>query len=77
LGEPTHRAGKHRNPSPCWWLDDHPLRLIAIRRNNTDIATPLRLSQKAVRNHVSNIFAMLQVADRGQAIVQPRGGLGR
>jgi DNA-binding NarL/FixJ family response regulator len=54
------------------------LDLIAAGRNNTEIATGLGLSQKTVRNHVSNIFAKLQVADRAQAIVRARdAGLGR
>jgi len=35
------------------------------------------LSQKTVRNHVSNIFSKLQVADRAQAIVRAReAGMG-
>ncbi|MCB0169818.1 MAG: response regulator transcription factor, partial [Anaerolineae bacterium] len=35
------------------------------------------LSPKTVRNHVSNIFSKLQVADRGHAIVKAReAGLG-
>jgi DNA-binding NarL/FixJ family response regulator len=54
------------------------LDLIAAGRNNTDIATTIGLSQKTVRNHVSNIFAKLQVADRAEAIVRAReAGLGR
>jgi DNA-binding NarL/FixJ family response regulator len=54
------------------------LDLIAAGRNNTDIAATLELSQKTVRNHVSNIFAKLQVADRAEAIVRAReAGLGR
>ena len=54
------------------------LDLIAAGRNNTDIAAALALSQKTVRNHVSNIFAKLQVADRAEAIVRAReAGLGR
>jgi DNA-binding NarL/FixJ family response regulator len=45
--------------------------------NNTDIAHRLYLSQKTVRNHVSNIFLKLQVADRAQAIIRAReAGLG-
>lgn len=53
------------------------LDLIAAGRNNTDIATALFLSPKTVRNHVSNIFAKLQVADRAEAIVRAReAGLG-
>ena len=35
------------------------------------------LSPKTVRNHVSNIFSKLQVADRAQAIMRAReAGLG-
>ena len=53
------------------------LDLIARARNNSDIARLLGLSQKTVRNHVSNIFTKLQVADRAQAIVRARtAGLG-
>jgi len=53
------------------------LNLIAAGENNTTIAERLFLSGKTVRNHVSNIFAKLQVADRAQAIVRARkAGLG-
>lgn len=53
------------------------LELIARGRNNADIAAALHLSGKTVRNHVSNIFAKLQVADRAQAIIRARDkGLG-
>ena len=51
---------------------------IAAGRSNPDISQDLSLSPKTVRNHVSNIFAKLQVADRAQAIVRARdAGLGR
>jgi DNA-binding NarL/FixJ family response regulator len=54
------------------------LDLIAQGYNNTEIATRLVLSPKTVRNHVSNIFSKLQVADRSQAIVRAReAGMGR
>ncbi|MFN2556451.1 MAG: response regulator [Nitriliruptorales bacterium] len=54
------------------------LDLIAQGHNNEAIARKLFLSPKTVRNHVSNIFAKLQVADRAQAIVRARdAGLGR
>jgi DNA-binding NarL/FixJ family response regulator len=44
---------------------------------NKEIATSLVVSLKTVRNHVSNIFNKLQVADRTQAILQARkAGLG-
>jgi DNA-binding NarL/FixJ family response regulator len=54
------------------------LDLIAQGLNNADIAVRLVLSQKTVRNHVSNIFAKLQVADRAEAIIRARdAGLGQ
>lgn len=53
------------------------LDLVARGRSNTDIARVLGVSGKTVRNHVSNVFAKLQVADRAQAIVRARSaGLG-
>ncbi len=53
------------------------LELIARARNNAEIARELFVSPKTVRNHVSNIFAKLQVSDRAQAIVRAReAGLG-
>ncbi len=48
------------------------LDLIAQGLNNPEIAARLYLSPKTVGNHVSNIFAKLQVADRAQAIVRAR-----
>ena len=54
------------------------LGLIAHGMSNQEIARRLYLSAKTVRNHVSNIFLKLQVADRSQAIVRAReAGLGR
>jgi DNA-binding NarL/FixJ family response regulator len=53
------------------------LDLVAQGRANTVIAAKLGLSEKTIRNHVSNILTKLQVADRAQAIVQARdAGLG-
>jgi RNA polymerase sigma factor (sigma-70 family) len=48
------------------------LELIAQGLSNSDIAARLTLSPKTVRNHVSNIFAKLQVADRAQVIIRAR-----
>lgn len=50
---------------------------IAQGWSNQEIAMSLVVSLKTVRNHVSNIFSKLQVADRTQAILQARkAGLG-
>jgi DNA-binding NarL/FixJ family response regulator len=54
------------------------LDLVAQGRSNAEIAEHLVLSAKTVRNHVSNIFAKLHVADRAQAIIRARdAGLGQ
>ena len=54
------------------------LALVAKHETNPEIARRLRLSPKTVRNHVSNIFAKLRVADRAAAIIRAReAGLGR
>lgn len=51
---------------------------IAAGEANPMIAAELFLSPKTVRNHISNIFAKLQVASRAEAIVRARdAGLGR
>jgi DNA-binding NarL/FixJ family response regulator len=68
-------------PAPFPQLTDREreiLELVAQGRSNTSIATRLQLSQKTIRNNVSNILAKLQVADRAQAIVRARdAGFGR
>lgn len=54
------------------------LALVAQHYTNIEIAERLSLSPKTVRNHVSNIFTKLQVADRAQAIILAReAGLGK
>ncbi len=54
------------------------LDLIAQGRRNAEIAERLYLSEKTVRNHVTNILSKLQVADRAEAIIRAReAGLGR
>ena len=53
------------------------LDLIAAGRSNGAIARQLVISPKTVSNHISAIFAALQVADRATAIVRARrAGLG-
>lgn len=54
------------------------LDLVAAGHNNRRIARGLTLSEKTVRNHISHIFAKLQVRDRAEAIVLARdSGLGQ
>lgn len=53
------------------------LSMIAQGNTNGVIADTLVISLKTVRNHVSNIFNKLQVADRAQAAIRAReAGLG-
>jgi pimeloyl-ACP methyl ester carboxylesterase/DNA-binding CsgD family transcriptional regulator len=54
------------------------LELIAQGRDNAQIAAVLGLSEKTVRNHITSIFAKLEVESRAQAIVRARdSGFGR
>ncbi len=48
------------------------LTLIARGESNAAIAEQLMISLKTVRNHVSNIYNKLQVADRAQAAIRAR-----
>lgn len=53
------------------------LELLAERNSNAGIAAKLFLSQKTVRNYVSEILAKLQVADRAEArLVARAAGIG-
>jgi pimeloyl-ACP methyl ester carboxylesterase/DNA-binding CsgD family transcriptional regulator len=45
------------------------IELIARGRDNLQIAAHLGLSEKTVRNHITSIFAKLEVENRAQAIV--------
>jgi DNA-binding NarL/FixJ family response regulator len=53
------------------------LELMATGASNAAIASRLVLSEKTVRNNVSNIFAKLRVADRAAAVARARdAGIG-
>ena len=53
------------------------LELVARGHDNRRIARELFLSDKTVRNHVSNVFAKLEVDTRAEAVVRARNaGLG-
>lgn len=54
------------------------LSLLASGMRNSAIARELRLAPKTISNHISNIYAKLGLADRGEAILRARdAGLGR
>jgi DNA-binding NarL/FixJ family response regulator len=54
------------------------LDLLAAGLSNAEIGQRLSLAAKTVANHVSSIFAKLQVAGRAQAIIKARdAGLGQ
>jgi DNA-binding NarL/FixJ family response regulator len=50
------------------------LGLMVDGRRNTEIARTLFLSEKTVRNHITNIFTKLGVTDRAAAVVRAREG---
>ena len=63
------------NPRTLPFLTDREhevLNLIARGLTNSAIAARLFLSEKTVRNHVSNIFAKLHVTDRAAAVARGR-----
>jgi DNA-binding NarL/FixJ family response regulator len=67
-----------RGPFPDLTEREHEiLDLVARGLTNQAIASRLVLSEKTVRNHVSNVFIKLRAADRADAIVRAReAGLG-
>lgn len=66
-------AGAKQSPFPeLTDREQEVLQLAARGTNNAGVARRLGISQKTVRNHISNIFAKLQVADRAQMIAKAR-----
>jgi DNA-binding NarL/FixJ family response regulator len=64
---------KTTDPFPELTEREHEvLKLIADGHSNAEIAEALTISPKTLRNHISNIFAKLQVSDRMQAIKRAR-----
>lgn len=77
LGTPRSRSQERIFPE-LTEREREVLNLIAAGTNNATIASKLVLSPKTVRNHISNIFSKLQVADRAEAIIRAReAGMGR
>ena len=72
---------EHTTPNPFPQLtqrEQEVLEQLARGKRNATIADELFLSERTVRNYVSNIFTKLQVADRAQAIAAARdAGIGK
>jgi DNA-binding NarL/FixJ family response regulator len=79
----TYFAGEHRSAAPRAFPDLTPrehdvLELLAVGCRNHEIARRLGLSEKTVRNHVSQVLVKLQVPDRTAAALKAReAGVGR
>lgn len=70
LGEFNRLAGRKSRLSSCLELtirEMEVLELITKGMTNKDIAQALFISEKTVKNHVTNIFRKLDVKDRTQA----------
>jgi len=44
--------------------------LLILNKTTTDIATTLNISEKTVRNHISNTIQKLGVKGRAQAVIE-------
>ncbi len=77
----TPERSEHMAPNPFPQLtqrEQEVLELLARGKRNATIANELFLSERTVRNYVSNIFTKLQVSDRAQAIAAARdAGIGK
>ncbi|MBS7329740.1 MAG: response regulator transcription factor, partial [Lachnospiraceae bacterium] len=45
------------------------LKLVVVGGSNKDIADKLGISERTIKNHISNIFKKINVSDRTQAAV--------
>lgn len=79
LGHFTRRTTAVAEPFPeLTQRERQVLELVAQGRRNAVIGGELGMAAKTVANHLSSIFAKLQVSDRSEAIVRARDeGLGR
>ena len=60
---------KKTNTSPLTKRESEVLKYITEGYSNSEIASKLMISEKTVKNHVSNILRKLDVLDRTQAAV--------
>ena len=45
-------------------------KLLIANKTTSDIASLLKISEKTVRNHISNVIQKLDVSSRSQAIIE-------
>jgi DNA-binding NarL/FixJ family response regulator len=73
LFEHTRRSAQpHREFEELTDRELEVLRRMAAHQSNAAIARDLGISDKTVRNHVSNVLTKLRAADRAEAIVRAR-----
>jgi DNA-binding NarL/FixJ family response regulator len=60
---------KHEEKEGLTGREREVLTLISKGENNKDIARSLNISEKTVKNHITNIFRKLDVEDRTQAVI--------
>lgn len=63
------RSARVKNENELTQREYEVIALIAEGLNNKDIADRLFISEKTVKNHVSNIFRKINVSDRTQAAI--------
>jgi len=63
------RGARVKNENELTQREYEVIVLIADGLNNKDIADRLFISEKTVKNHVSNIFRKINVSDRTQAAI--------
>ena len=60
---------EYNTQSPLTGRELEILKLIALGKTNKETAVELQISQQTVKNHISHIFAKLEVNDRTSAVL--------
>ncbi len=63
-----HDIADMENMEPLTERERDILGLIALGKNNREIAAALNIAEKTVKNHINNIYSKLQIRSRYQAI---------
>lgn len=64
-----HSAPRRRNEGRLTYREAEVLQLMAQGLSNHELAARLFLSEKTVKNHLTNIFRKIHVTDRTQAVI--------